>query len=64
MPCHHVQKVDAYQYAELALNFVKVGRHSHSPQPRATAFVGGVKRGEGAIVTASAKNGIGNKFYE
>jgi len=52
MPSHSVQNVGAYQYAELARNFVKVGQRSP------------VGKGKVVIVIVSAKKGIGNEFYE
>jgi len=53
MPSHCVQNVDAYQYSELARNFVKVGRQSP------------VGNGKVVIAMVSAtKKGIGNESYE
>jgi len=64
MPSHRVQNVDAYQPAELARNFVKVGRRSPSPRAKTTSCLSAVERGKAVIVTVSARKGIGNEFYE
>ena len=65
MPCHCVQNVEAYQYAVIARDFVKMGRRSPGGQrAKQTSSGDPLEKGKVVIAIVSATKGMGNEFYE